>query len=111
MELRNKMIARVVLMMRKRKVSVEALPTEDAIGTYNYLCGEGRLVGAALIPPEVNRMNQSDDATADAFLETKEFGKFDGEDIHFMTKRELLDSVDVDIESYKPGKKNNKKDP
>ena len=37
--------------MRKKGISVECLSTEKAISTYNYLMEEGRVVAAALIPP------------------------------------------------------------
>jgi NADH dehydrogenase [ubiquinone] 1 alpha subcomplex assembly factor 3 len=43
------------------------MATEDAISAYNYLSVEGRLVGAALIPPDtVKRLRESDyeDTTA-----------------------------------------------
>ena len=46
------MIGKVVMTMRSRKINIEAMPTEDAIGAYNYLVEEDRLVAAALIPPE-----------------------------------------------------------
>jgi uncharacterized protein len=37
--------------MKKKGINLEAMPTEDAIATYNYLCAEERLVVACLIPP------------------------------------------------------------
>ncbi len=42
-------------------LNVEFMDTEKAISTYNYLCAEGRAVGAALIPPEVIRRFTVDD--------------------------------------------------
>ena len=55
------MIGKIMMSMRKRKLNVEAMPTEDAIGAYNYLVEEDRLVAAALIPPEeVNILHGSD---------------------------------------------------
>jgi len=36
---RNKMIQRVMMAMRRKKINVECLPTEDAISSYNYLGG------------------------------------------------------------------------
>lgn len=41
----------VILAIKKKGISVECLPTEKAISTYNYLMEEGRVVAAALIPP------------------------------------------------------------
>jgi len=49
---RNKMIQKVMMGMRRKKINVECLPTEDAISAYNYLVAEDRLVAAVLIPPE-----------------------------------------------------------
>ena len=34
---RNMMIQRVMMSMRRKKINVECLPTEDAISAYNYL--------------------------------------------------------------------------
>ncbi len=46
--------------LRATGLNVEVLSTENAISTYNYLCAEGRAVGAALIPPDVVRMRAVD---------------------------------------------------
>ncbi|XP_014248386.1 NADH dehydrogenase [ubiquinone] 1 alpha subcomplex assembly factor 3 [Cimex lectularius] len=35
----------------KSNINMEVLPTEKAIPTFNFLCSERRVVGAALIPP------------------------------------------------------------
>eukprot|EP00088_Acartia_fossae_P020342 TRINITY_DN2194_c0_g1_i10.p1 TRINITY_DN2194_c0_g1~~TRINITY_DN2194_c0_g1_i10.p1 ORF type:complete len:248 (+),score=29.70 TRINITY_DN2194_c0_g1_i10:54-797(+) len=43
---------RVILGMKKKGISIEAIPTDKAISTYNFLVEEGRVVVAALIPPE-----------------------------------------------------------
>jgi hypothetical protein len=42
----------VVLRMRARGLTLEVLTTEQAISTYNFLAEEGRVVAAALIPPD-----------------------------------------------------------
>lgn len=42
----------MVLSLRQKGYNIEVMDTEHAVSTYNYLCDEGRLVGAALIPPE-----------------------------------------------------------
>jgi NADH dehydrogenase [ubiquinone] 1 alpha subcomplex assembly factor 3 len=42
----------VVLRMRARGLGLEVLTTEQAISTYNFLAEEGRVVAAALIPPD-----------------------------------------------------------
>jgi len=50
-----------LMALRKTGLNVELLPTEHAIATYNYLCAEGRLVAAALIPPDnVRRLRVAD---------------------------------------------------
>ncbi|KER19761.1 hypothetical protein T265_11541 [Opisthorchis viverrini] len=38
-------------MCNKRNLGVEVLPTQAAVGTFNFLNSEGRYVAAALIPP------------------------------------------------------------
>ena len=59
---RSKMIQKVVMAMKKKKINLECMPTEDAIAAYNYLVTEDRLVAACLIPPEeVTSMNSVDD--------------------------------------------------
>ena len=37
--------------LKERGIALEALDTRNACSTYNFLSSEGRLVGAALIPP------------------------------------------------------------
>jgi len=49
----------VIMKMRRKGVNCELLTTENAIATYNYLVEEGRVVAAALIPPnQVKLVNQ-----------------------------------------------------
>ena len=60
---------KVVLSLRKNGYNVEVMSTEHAISTYNYLCAEGRLVAAALIPPErFEREESEEDAFESAAL-------------------------------------------
>ena len=47
------MIANIMYHMRKRKINIDCMPTEKAVGAYNFLVNEDRLVCAALIPPEI----------------------------------------------------------
>jgi hypothetical protein len=68
------MAALVTLGMKKKGINLEAMPTEDAIATYNYLCAEERLVVACLIPPEQVQHTQGSDADTQALLEIQEFG-------------------------------------
>lgn len=37
--------------MKKYNINMEVLPSEQACTTYNFLASEGRIVGAAIIPP------------------------------------------------------------
>ena len=62
------MIGKIMMAMRKRKVNIEAMPTEDAIGAYNYLVEEDRLVAAALIPPEEVTILHGSDTNIDNLL-------------------------------------------
>jgi cell division protein FtsB len=39
------------LALRSKGVTLEVLTTENAVSAYNYLVEEGRVVAAALIPP------------------------------------------------------------
>ena len=50
----------IIVKMRKKGINVELLTTENAIATYNYLVEEGRVVAAALIPPNHVRMTDQD---------------------------------------------------
>ena len=51
---------KIILKMRQKGVSMELLTTENAIATYNYLVEEGRVVAAALIPPNHIRIKDQD---------------------------------------------------
>ncbi|XP_019272340.1 NADH dehydrogenase [ubiquinone] 1 alpha subcomplex assembly factor 3 isoform X1 [Panthera pardus] len=42
---------RVLQAMRQRGIAVEVQDTPNACATFNFLCHEGRVTGAALIPP------------------------------------------------------------
>ena len=62
--------------MRSRKINIEAMPTEDAIGAYNYLVEEDRLVAAALIPPEEVKLSSESRHVDDLLLQRgTEFGE------------------------------------
>ena len=41
----------IIKFLRSKRLNVEAVPTESACATFNYLNADGRLVGAGLIPP------------------------------------------------------------
>ena len=51
---------RVILKMRQKGINVELLSTENAIATYNFLVEEGRVVAAALIPPNMVKLVDQD---------------------------------------------------
>ena len=63
---RNPVDPRTILKMRKKGLNIEVLTTENAISTYNFLVEEGRVVAAALIPPDFVKIVDTD------ILETKE---------------------------------------
>ena len=50
----------IVGFMKKYGINVEVLPTEQACATFNFLNGEGRMVGGALIPPNHLSINEND---------------------------------------------------
>lgn len=43
--------AQILRTMRQRGIAVEVQDTPNACATFNFLCHEGRITGAALIPP------------------------------------------------------------
>ena len=86
----------IILKMRQKGVNVELLTTENAIATYNYLVEEGRVVAAALIPP--NHVQVVDQDVIDTKAKRKQLygdGKYSwlasnrGE--HSITAKETLD--------------------
>lgn len=50
----------VIKFMRKHKLNIEILPTEQAVSTFNFLNSEGRYCGGAFIPPEKIRTSEDD---------------------------------------------------
>ncbi|XP_058822867.1 NADH dehydrogenase [ubiquinone] 1 alpha subcomplex assembly factor 3 [Topomyia yanbarensis] len=51
---------RIIEYMRKYRINVEVLSTEQACATFNFLNSEGRVVAGALIPPVSLRVNEDD---------------------------------------------------
>ncbi|XP_001377716.2 NADH dehydrogenase [ubiquinone] 1 alpha subcomplex assembly factor 3 isoform X1 [Monodelphis domestica] len=47
----EKLHPEILKAMRKRRIAVEVQDTPNACATFNFLCNEGRVAGAALIPP------------------------------------------------------------
>jgi len=97
---RNPVDPKTILKMRQKGLNIEVLSTENAISTYNFLVEEGRVVAAALIPPDFVKLVESD------IVDTKE------------RQRRLLSSDDINFlgpnrgESYtmvdKPHNRNRK---
>lgn len=54
----------VVKFMRKYRIGIEILPTDQAVSTFNFLNNEGRCVAAGLIPPSHIKTTE-DDITQD----------------------------------------------
>ncbi|CRK97603.1 CLUMA_CG010989, isoform A [Clunio marinus] len=50
----------IISFMKKYNINVEVLPTEQACTTFNFLVGEKRVVAAALIPPSLLSINESE---------------------------------------------------
>jgi NADH dehydrogenase [ubiquinone] 1 alpha subcomplex assembly factor 3 len=50
----------IINFMRKFNINVEVLNTEQACATFNFLNSEGRMVGAAMIPPLHLKYNESE---------------------------------------------------
>ncbi len=50
----------IMAFMQKYKINVEVLRTEQACATFNFLNSEGRIVAAAMIPPNVMNINEND---------------------------------------------------
>ncbi|KAH8261425.1 hypothetical protein KR044_008857 [Drosophila immigrans] len=51
---------RLIEFMKKYKINVEVLRTEQACATFNFLNAEGRMVACALIPPVHISYNEND---------------------------------------------------
>lgn len=51
---------RIMRFMKKHGINVEVLPTEQACTTFNFLNGEGRMVGGAIIPPMLMSISEAD---------------------------------------------------
>ena len=51
---------KIIAFMRRYGINVEVLPTEQACTTFNFLNGEGRMVAAAIIPPVLLSVSESD---------------------------------------------------
>lgn len=50
----------IIYFMRQHKINVEVLPTEQACTTFNFLNSEGRITAAAIIPPLVMQISETD---------------------------------------------------
>ncbi|XP_310380.3 NADH dehydrogenase [ubiquinone] 1 alpha subcomplex assembly factor 3 [Anopheles gambiae] len=51
---------KIIDFMKRYKINVEVLGTEQACSTFNFLNAENRVVAAALIPPMTMRVNEDD---------------------------------------------------
>ncbi|KAK5646253.1 hypothetical protein RI129_004717 [Pyrocoelia pectoralis] len=51
---------RLLPFMKKHKINMEILPTEQACTTFNFLNSEGRYVAAGLIPPQILQTTDDD---------------------------------------------------
>ena len=107
---RSQMIMRIVLGMKKKGINVEALPTEDAIASYNYLCNEDRLVAAAFIPPEEMTMAPSYDEAMERSLTSKKdtFQLKKTEETLELTPSALMKDFESDVEKLIAWKKESK---
>lgn len=50
----------IIQFMRKHRINVEVLPTDQACTTFNFLNEEGRMTAAAIIPPLVMQISETD---------------------------------------------------
>lgn len=51
---------KIMTFMKKYGINVEVLPTEQACTTFNFLNGENRIVGAAMLPPVFLSVGEAD---------------------------------------------------
>lgn len=51
---------KIMKFMKKFAINVEVLNTEQACATFNFLNSEGRMVAAAMIPPNHIKINEDD---------------------------------------------------
>lgn len=50
----------IIGFMKRHGINVEVLPTEQACTTFNFLNGEKRMVAAAMLPPVLLSVSESD---------------------------------------------------
>jgi len=81
---------RTILKLKAQGLNIEVLTTENAISTYNYLVEEGRLVAAALIPPDHVKLVDTD------IVETKDRYRrlMSNPDVNFLTGHHRGGKVD-----------------
>jgi len=104
---RNPVDPRTILKMRQKGLNVEVLTTENAISTYNFLVEEGRVVAAALIPPDFVKIVDTDiietKERRKSLLSNKDFnflGPNRGES-HTMTDSKDLKKIKTELEKLK----------
>lgn len=51
---------KIIKFMQKFAINVEVLNTEQACATFNFLNAEGRMIAAAMIPPNHIKINEDD---------------------------------------------------
>ena len=97
---RNPVDPRTILKLRRNGLNVEVLTTENAISTYNFLVEEGRVVAAALIPPDFVKIVDTD------IIDTKERQKrlLSNTDYNFLGSSRGETDTFVDRTDLKPPK-------
>ena len=83
--------------MRKLKINIDCMPTENAVGAYNFMVNEGRLACAALIPPELVTMRSSSQRL-DSMMQNEDFNTTKGDAIDFTSfdaedRREVVEEL------------------
>ena len=83
--------------MRKHKINIDCMPTENAVGAYNYMVNEGRLACAALIPPELVTMTSASQKL-DSMMKNEDFNTTKGDLVDFTSfdsedRREVIEEL------------------
>jgi len=94
---RNPVDPKTILKMRQKGLNVEVLTTENAISTYNFLVEEGRVVAAALIPPDFVKIIDTD------IIQTKERRKslMSSKDFNFVGSNRGETNTLTDMKDFK----------
>jgi len=75
----SKIDSNVIKHLRKNKINVEILATDQALATFNFLNAEKRYIAGAFIPPSYMDMNEDESSSVNMVLPGSD-GEREGQD-------------------------------